>query len=317
LDISSFIGLANFYRNLVDNFTTIARPLHDAAREKSRFRISAAVEEAWDAMKDAISSDKVVAHWQPHLKTICNTDASDYAVSAVISQKQEDGRVRPIWYWSRKLTPAEINYPVHDKEMLAIHELFVRFPHFMHSPAGPVVIRTDHRSLQFFMTQRLLSRRQARWAETLGEFEFVVQHVAGVDNGSADALSRRPDYQPAEGDPNPNVRTLLPPAVLAASAEASDGQALTTAQSDLIDAIRKIVPDVPEQFLVKWNAVRTKDGLLVRQGRVFIPKALRERVLEARHAAPAMGHPGRTATLANVGELYWWPSWRACHGPVP
>jgi len=96
--------------------------------------------------------------------------------------------------------PAEINYDVHDKEMLAVIASLREFRHWLSGTLSPVSVITDHNNLRYFMSQRQLNRRQSRWAMELSEFNFRLSYAPGNSN-PADAPSRREDYIPTEGDP--------------------------------------------------------------------------------------------------------------------
>ena len=110
--------------------------------------------------------------------------------------------MRPVAYHSRRFKPAEENYSATDREMLAIVD---SLRHYRHYIAGlPLTVRTDHAPLQYLFSQQHLSGRQARWLETLAEFQpgLSIQYVPGPSNIPADALTRRPDYMA--------LSTLLP-----------------------------------------------------------------------------------------------------------
>ncbi|MBW0593995.1 hypothetical protein O181_133710, partial [Austropuccinia psidii MF-1] len=106
------------------------------------------------------------------------TDASDYALGAVLSQVSDSGK-HPIAFDSRKLIPAELNYEIHDKELLGIVWALKRWRAFLLSLSSPFEVLTDHSSLQYFMSSKVLTRHQA---PTL-----------------PDALSRRDNIYPERG----------------------------------------------------------------------------------------------------------------------
>src|SRR4051795_5250317 len=95
------------------------------------------------------------------------TDASDYAMGAILSQRGEDEHLHPCAFMSKSFSPAEINYEVYDKEMLAIITSFKEWRIYLEGTLEPIIVYTDHENLQFFMTTKILSRCQARWAELL------------------------------------------------------------------------------------------------------------------------------------------------------
>jgi hypothetical protein len=107
--------------------------------------------------------------------------------------------LHPVAYHSRKFKPAEINYDIHDKEMLAIVVAFKEWEHMLKSVAGEITVYTDHKNLEYFATTKVLTRRQARWVEHLAEFNFKVVYRPGDNNTKADVLSRRWDHAPEGG----------------------------------------------------------------------------------------------------------------------
>jgi hypothetical protein len=111
-------------------------------------------------------------HFPPEKPTVVESDASDFAPGAVLLQIQETKRLHPVAYRSRKLKPAEINYDVHDKEMLAIVTAFKEWEHMLKSVADEITVYTNHKNLEYFATSKVLTRRQARWSEHHAEFNF-------------------------------------------------------------------------------------------------------------------------------------------------
>ena len=133
--------------------------------------------------------------YDPRLPLRVETDASDYALGAVLTQKCDDGKWRPVFYHSRKFSGAELNYDVHDKELLAIIDSFEQWEAQLIGAKYQIEVYSDHQNLTSFTTTKKLNRRQVRWAETMANFDFKVYHRAGTLNGAADALSRRTDLR--------------------------------------------------------------------------------------------------------------------------
>ncbi len=132
------------------------------------------------------------------------TDASDFAVAAILSQILSD-RWHPVAFWSRKMIPAERNYETHDQELLAIVDAFKQWRHYLEGSRYPIEVLTDHNNLRGFMNVKALNGRQARWAVRLSSFDFTISHRPGKQN-PADAPSRRPDYAGV----NESMHKLLP-----------------------------------------------------------------------------------------------------------
>ena len=98
------------------------------------------------------------------------------------------------------LTAPKLNYDIHDKELLAIFEALCLWQHYLEGPAHPIDVVTDHKNLVYFSTSKVLSRRQARWSEYLSQFNLVIRFRPGRLGAKPDALTRRWDVYPKEGE---------------------------------------------------------------------------------------------------------------------
>ena len=101
----------------------------------------------------------------------------------------EDRLLHPIAFFSKNLNPVECNYEIYDKELLAIIQCFEQWRPELEATGVPIKVITDHKSLEYFMTTKKLSRRQARWAEFLSGFNFVISYTPSRENGKADSLT--------------------------------------------------------------------------------------------------------------------------------
>ena len=200
-DVRSFLGLAGYYRRFVAGFSRIAAPLHALTQLKDKQPLVWLPEhqQAFDTLKSALFAAPVLLLPDPDKQYVVNTDASDFAVGAVLQQDNGNG-LQPVAYCSHKLSDTERRYPTHDREMLAIIHMLGEWRTYLQGRQPFVIrIRTDHNSLQYFMTQQSLSARQSRWLDKLADFEFKIEYVKGPTNIVADALSRRADFVPEGG----------------------------------------------------------------------------------------------------------------------
>ncbi|KAJ1572321.1 hypothetical protein NDA11_007772 [Ustilago hordei] len=212
-DIQRFLGFANFYRRFIAHFARIAKPLTSLVKPTERFKKFELPEEAQQAFHQliqAFTSAGVLQHFDYHLPTRLETDASDFAIAGVLKQEHE-GRWHPVAFYSRKMSSAEKNYEIHDKELLAVVACLTQWRHMLAGLPSQLVILTDHEALKYFKSQRRITGRQARWAMLLADFDFILQYRPGDKGGEPDALTRRADMQPAGEEQDHNVRQLLPP----------------------------------------------------------------------------------------------------------
>ena len=192
-EVRSFLGFANFYRRFVKDYSLLALPLSELTKNDVKFAWGDAQQTAFDELKKALCSAPVLLIPDPALPYTLNCDACAYAVGAVLQQDQGNG-LQPVAYRSRKLTPAEVNYDVLEREFLAIVDACSHWRQYLHS-VEPFRLLTDHDSIKYHRTMPNLTGRLARWVEKLAEFNYTVEHIPGVQNVVADALSRRADYK--------------------------------------------------------------------------------------------------------------------------
>src|SRR5207248_6050060 len=165
-------------------------------------------------LKAQFSSTPILRYFDPKLKTFLKMDASDFAITSILSQCYQ-GKLHPIAFLSRKMTPIEINYEIYDKEMLAIMQCFKQWRHYLEGAQHPVTVFTDHKNLEYFASTKQLNRCQAHWAEILSSFDFTIIYQKGALNGKADILSRYPEYHPRErGSVTQPVQNLFRPGQL-------------------------------------------------------------------------------------------------------
>jgi len=252
-------------------------------------------ESAFRMLKQVMTQAPVLAIFDPSKNVTVHTDASQFAIGAVLMQ---EGRV--IAFESRKLSSAEINYPIHEKEQLAVVHALQKWRVYLHSTAEPFTVYTDHQSLKYLDTKNTLSPRQIRWMEKLAEYNYDIQYRKGSLNVVPDALSRRPDYQ------------------LSAIAESALSVGI-----DVLDLCRKEISkdeyfkdifsraskitDVDDPF-----EYQVKNGLLFlkKNDRLCIPDlpSVKTLLLNEMHDCPISGHNGVEKTYARLSELCYWPN---------
>ena len=113
-----------------------------------------------------------------------------------MSQPATEGELHPICFYSRKFTVAELNYPIYNKELLAVVEGFKQWRVYLEGATHPVQVYTDHKNLEYFSQVRTTSRRHARWAATVAAYDYTIIYRKGASNGKKNALSRNPHFLP-------------------------------------------------------------------------------------------------------------------------
>lgn len=317
-ELQSFLGFANFYRRFIEGYSRRMKPLTNLLKKDSKFTWGTDQEKAFNSMKHAFCSAPILRHFEPGLETVLETDASDFSISGILSQyvQYPDKKLlHPIAYFSRNLTPAERNYGVGDKELLAIVASLTQYRPYIVNLTQPLLVITDHSNLTTFASKQILNRRQARWANELSELNFKIVYRPGSKNKRADVLTRRVGDRPAEEILTPST-ILGPEKFQIASLEISfinelkQKLAVDTFGQDILSALEKKAPRHPHVDLASCQL--NQDGLLEINGLIYIPDdlKLRQKIISARHAHPVAGHPGQAATFELISRDFWWPGIR-------
>jgi hypothetical protein len=166
-------------------------------------------------LKAALNTAPILRHFNPRFRTVIETDASNFAIGAILSQV-ENSCLKPVAIHSRKMDKAEINYEIHDKEMLAIISAFKDWPRYLEGTYFTIIVYSDHKNLEYFAITKVLNRRQAIWLQELARDDFKIVDRPGSKNGKPDTLLRRPEYHPKCGgmldtDENQPIATVLKP----------------------------------------------------------------------------------------------------------
>ncbi|QRW20375.1 Retrotransposable element Tf2 protein [Rhizoctonia solani] len=266
-NIQEFLGFVNFYRQFIPNFGNLARPLYNLLKKDSLWKWELAEQQSFDSLKKCLTSAPLLLQPDTTKQFYIECNALDYATGAILSQRNPEGKLAPVAYLSKSLSPAEKNYDIFDKELLAVIRAFKEWRHLLEGSELPVQVLTDHKNLE-----------------------------PGAQNKKADILSQRYDLVPLEGGVENQV--LLKPELFIAS--------ITPDQeiNDLIgkaiyedDHLKEILHKLQnKEKILDWEL---KEGLLWYQGKIFVPKdnTIRNLILESRHDALAAGHPGQARTF--------------------
>ncbi|KAG2771693.1 hypothetical protein Pcac1_g17408 [Phytophthora cactorum] len=172
----------------------MARPLSNLLKKDPPWCWEVGHDEAFQAVKESLLRAPILALPDSDRPFGVVCDASDFAIGCALLQADADGCERVIAFESRQLKAAEKNYPIHDKELLAMKYALVKFRvHMLGSK--PFVIYTDHASLRTATPSLHLSQRMARWFSFFAKYNFEVKYKPGRLNVVTDVLLRRPDYE--------------------------------------------------------------------------------------------------------------------------
>ncbi|KAJ8456455.1 hypothetical protein ONZ45_g18712 [Pleurotus djamor] len=327
-EVQSFLGFANFYRRFIENYSDIVVPLTRLTRKNVAWVFSEDCRRAFKALKLAFTTAPILSHWIPDCPIVVETDASDYALGAIISIYAPDGEIHPVAFHSRTFSGAELNYDVHDKELLAIFEAFTVWRHYLEGAPTTIDVVTDHKNLEYFSTSKVLTRRQVRWSEYLSQFNLCIRYRPGKLGEKPDALTRRHDVYARAGNEryaqvNPqNFRPIFLKEQLVASIRATILLEPCLRASELMD-METLIADIrssytsdpvtakdASEYTGRWSI--DESGLIRLDNRIYVPdnSDLRLRILRFKHDHILSGHYGKNKTLELVRREFTWPKIR-------
>ncbi|MBW0519009.1 hypothetical protein O181_058724 [Austropuccinia psidii MF-1] len=317
--IQSFIGFANFYCFFIQNYCKKIIALTSRLKKDSPFIFNEEALSQFQILKEAFTTAHILSHFNPSLPTMVETDASDYPLGAVLSQVNYSGK-HPIAFDSCKIFPAGLNYEIHDKEVLGIVRVLKSWRAFILSLSNPFEVLTDHSSLQYFMSSKILTCCQAHWAEFLSEFQFTINYHTGRLATLQDALSGQDDMYPERGVnytiKNPqNFHQVI-------KQDGIQGSRFCSIKAEIfsyiVDQIQKrsmerqkykeILKQSARGESVSDYSLEPQTKLLLLKDIAVVPsnEEIQLNILQKRHDSPLAGHPGQEKTLKLIKRDFHW-----------
>ncbi|KAE9340565.1 hypothetical protein PF008_g11045 [Phytophthora fragariae] len=335
-ELRQWLGLANYLHKYTKAYAGLIQPMSSLLKKDVAWNWHPEHQDAFDAVKKSLASAPVLMlpDTSRPFHVVC--DASDFAIGCALMQFDAEGRERVVSYQSRQIQPEEKNYPVHDKELLAMRYALIKFRVYLLGEQT-FAVYTDHASLRTAMKSPHLSQRMARWLSFFAEYNFVVHYKPIKNNILADALSRRPDYDlrrltrhqdiPDDDDDDDDCATCVTlginatvsSPVLPLRHQIADAYEEDAFYAAIIRYLRNPKADTLAKLTRPTRDAITRydlDGDLLTYAidtfdtpRVVIPADddLRARLVHEYHDAPAGGHLAREKTFAALSRDFFWP----------
>lgn len=283
--VRRFLGMSGWYSRFIPNYSTLAAPLTDLLGKK-KFSWSSSCQDAFQNIKDNLTTAPVLKHADFSKTFYVQCDASKSGVGSVLFQKDDSGYDHPIAFFSKKLNRSQRNYTVTELECYAAVLSVKKFRPFLEG--YDFVIITDHSSLQWLMQQRDLSGRLARWSLKLQGFNFKIEHRKGKDNVVPDTLSRT--YSDDVDEISLEDAAFTSPQYL-----------------ELVKKVEKLSDK--SNLLVKNGKVFIKAVNNVKDPkfRLYVPQELITDLMISNHDSPSAAHLGIEKTHEKLSRLYYWP----------
>ena len=306
--LQSFLGLANYYQRFIKNMHELRAPLNELLKKDRAWKWTTECQTAFIKLKEVLTSDLFLTHFNPDQDIIVATDASSYGIGACILHKMADGSNKPIAHASRTLLPAERNYSQIEKEALGIIFGITKFHRYLHGRR--FTLQTDHKPLiSIFGSKKGLptytANRLQRWGTILLNYNFSIEFLSSAKLGHADGLSR---LIPKQNEP------LEDTVIASLRSEKNYAQILYNTVKELPVTLKDIIREAEnDSFIVemkqKINSEETAaevysvcNEVLMYRERVVVPTTLQKKILKDFHS----GHPGATRTKSLMRSYVYW-----------
>lgn len=314
-DIQRFLGFAGYYRQFIQDFSKIAKPLTSLLKKGTNFDWTDNCQESFDTLRVELLNVQALKLPDLNKEFIIQTDAADGGIGYVLLQ-EENGVRFPVYFGSRTLNQAERNYSVTEKECLSIVEAVKKFKQYIEF--SHFTIETDHQALSWLMKLKEPAGRLARWALQLQGLKFDVKYKAGKLNRTADALSRAASIFLLEEDNTINREELIREQTADLElngiiAFIKEGKLLGNSAEEN-DSIIKKAKDafvLSDNCLLKLVGPREKPWEdEISHWNIWVPKSLKEKVTRYFHTGLIGGHLGIRKTYKKIEDRFWWKSMR-------
>ncbi|XP_065203998.1 uncharacterized protein K02A2.6-like [Planococcus citri] len=304
-ELKSFEGLVGYYSRFVPNFSDKFAPLNALTRKNAKFDWSDECEQAFQLIKKEIASERVLCHFDPAKPLILSTDASPYAIGAVLSHQFREGE-RPIAFVSRTLTETERRYSQLDRESLAIYWAVKRFFNYLFG--RKFILFTDCKPLTSILAAHaakpsLSATRLLHYALFLQGFDYEIRYRRSEDNKNADFASRFP-CQIANSNQIDVPAWCYTNLLHSLPVKAAEIGAETLAETSSATLLRQLRGEEPcHMKTAELAQYSLQDNCILRNDRVYIPEKLRQRVLTELH----QGHLGMVKCKSLARSYVYWP----------
>ena len=285
-ELRQFIGMVNYYHDMWFHHAHNLAPLTALTSGKKKFIWTEEHTAAFETVKNSMATQVTLAYPDFNKEFHIFMDASTFQLGGVITQEG-----KPLAFFSRKLNSAQKKYTVMEQELLSIVEILQEYRNILLGQR--IVVHTDHKNLSFSQFQ---SARVTRWRLIMEEFGPEIRYIKGERNIVADTMSRHLIQRNVEVEEEEIYEQIM------------EATHLYPLGNDVLEMEQERDPEIKKNEELKKSMVyetRGKFMLLCKDNRVYVPRALREQIMDYYHAI--LLHPGQNRTYQTMRTHFYWP----------
>lgn len=328
-EVRSFLGLCGYNRKFIKGFADICKPLTPLTGTKNKFTWTTETQRAFETLRGALTKTPVLVHFNPDATHELRTDASAYAIGAVLFQKHEDpNQTGPVLFYSKTMNSSQRKYSATERELLAAFSAITDLRHYLLGKKFTLV--TDHKALSLLHNHKDPHYRLARWVAQLQSFDFNVVYKNGDKHLDADCMSRLARiFQPADSESEIDarkgediIRSICTIETENEQVEIEPEASINMRDEQLNDPYcRKIIDTLESRQLSEADKIRTVGKFTMQENQLYrlhndnnfllvIPTTRRASILKACHDIPLAGHLGFRKTYSVIKTRFYWPKMR-------
>ena len=311
--LRSFLGLITYYSKFIPDMSSVLQPLHQLLEADRKWKWTKECSEAVAKIKEIITSEMVLTHYDPNLPVTLACDASSYGLGCVLSHVMPNGEEKPIAFASRTLNKAEKKYSQIDKEALAIVWAVKKNNLYLYGKKFTLI--TDHKPLTtIFSPEKGISTTTAarlqRYALFLAGYSYDIKYKNTKSHGNCDSLSRLP-LKIADDSYRADATELfymshfekLPVTVEEIRRATDHDRVLSRVKDSIRRGWSNNTDNILDPYFSRRDELSLHQGCIIWGMRVVIPQKLRQRLLEELHE----GHLGMVKVKTLARNYVWWP----------
>lgn len=315
-ELKSFLGLCGFYQRFIPKYAATIACLTNLYKKDTRWTWSKDTENAFTTIKTELANAVSLAYPDFTKTFIVHLDASKLALGATLSQEADDGQLRLLNCTSRKFNVHELNYPVHEKEQLALIHCLEHWRHYL--LGAKTIAYTDNIATRHIRTAQNPSSRQVRWLQVIERYDIDIRHIAGTSNKAADTLSRLNVIHNVQDEniEQSETESIRNEAEIESEIGEVHGDIEEVEDYDEEDDWTNAYAADEELMEYCFHAndlkpeYRRQRGLIWSGDQIVVPCSKITGIIKLHHATPTAGHFGISKTYDIIARKYWFPRMR-------
>ncbi len=313
-EVQSFVRFVNFYHCFIKNFLKLVKLFTQLTRKNTFFVWNEVCVQAFDNLKEQISSISVLRHFNFKQQTILKINASDYVKDEILFQYNDENVLHSVAFYIKSMIFAKCNYHIYDKKLLVIIQCFEHWRLKLECMKLFIQMFTDHQTLKIFMKNKQLTQRQVNYLNILFEFNFQIIFQSGKMNIKVNALIRMSLIDVSEltqrtEDCYQIILTFNRINILAIESEVDLYQRVKDVNKtdELCNEYKQVISENKQKLhSTELKHCKIIDDVLFKKDLLWVSENMHMKLLKKIHDQSFIFHSDNRRTIDLVQRFYYW-----------